>query len=733
MRFSLFFSTISTLLSSTILYAQDCVKPKIYGHSAECLFENRAVIHTYQGYGFADETGKIVIPMQYDKVWHFKNGLAKVERNKRYGLIDKSGKIIIPPQYNELNYFTDKLLRTRHNNQYELFDTQGNIISDKYDFIGNIDYGFAKIKQKDKYGLMDKNGNEIIPCQYDDILTLTKEPDLIAVKKDNQWGFVDKNNHTVIPFVYEQVWHFHNGLAKIRNNQQYGMIDLTGKIIIPTQYQWLDDINEQGLIRFQQNNQFGFINRDNQIVIPNQYEYIEQFNHDIAKAKKNGFWGFIDKTGKEVFALKYENMRDISPFLSIAADKDSKGYTIAILLNKKNKTAKTYRRIEKFYGGLAKVIDVNNIQQIGFINEIGEEVIPVQYDERILADRDGHFQNGFLQLEQYKENKPKYGLMDKTGKIIIPIDYDYRISTQYLANGLSRIEKDKKFGFVDKTGKIVVPIEYDGVGQFENGLAEIVKNKQSALINQKGEIVFPFSDYDIRNILNENRIHVYKNHKHGIIDLQGDIILPIEYDEIFDFEDSLATVKKNEKNGVVDLDGRIIVPIIYDISIHPFKNGLAEVREDWKRGLVNLSGEIVLPIEYHRIGDFKNGFAVIEHPSGDGVIDQKLNFILPPEYSGIDFFKNGLAQISIKGNSHWGDLNHRGQVVIGGVAYDRVEPFNNGVAKIYKGNKAWRVDYSGQVFGIPDENKQQKENNQAKDKEYLNHLKEIKQFRKSNQ
>ena len=119
MRFSLFFSTIFTLLSSTILYAQDCVKPKIYGHSVECLIEDRAVIHTYQGYGFADETGKIIIPMQYDKVWRFKNGLAKIEKNKRYGLIDKSGKII----------------------------------SDEYDFIGNIDYGFAKIKQKDKYGL----------------------------------------------------------------------------------------------------------------------------------------------------------------------------------------------------------------------------------------------------------------------------------------------------------------------------------------------------------------------------------------------------------------------------------------------------------------------------------------------------------------------------------------------------------------------------------------------------
>lgn len=577
MRFSLFFSTIFTLLSSTILYAQDCVKPKIYGHSVECLIEDRAVIHTYQGYGFADETGKIVIPMQYDKAWQFKNGLAKVERNNRYGLIDKSGKIIIPPQYNELNYFTDKLLRTRYNNQYELFDTQGNIISNKYDFIGNIDYGFAKIKQKDKYGLMDKNGKIIIPCEYDDILTLTKEPDLIAVKKNNAWGFVDKNNHTVIPFIYEQVWHFHNGFAKIRNNQQYGIIDLTGKIIIPTQYQWLDDINEQGLIRFQQNNQFGFINRDNQIVIPNQYEYIEQFNHDIAKAKKNGFWGFIDKTGKEVFALKYENMRDISPFLSIAADKDSEGYTIAILLNKKNKIIKTYRRIEPFYDGLARVIkDTDKVWQFGFINEMGEEVIPVQYSYDSSPYKE-YFENGFFNIKQ----SGKYGLIDKTGKLIIPIENSHPTYLKdFEKNTLVRVEKDNKYGFMDKTGEIIVPIEYDHVSvHLEHGLAVIVKNQQSALINDKGKILIPFDNHEIISIISNDRVIIKKDNKYSVNDSQGNIINQIEkYDYMSDFKDGFAHFRnQNDKYGVIDLDGKLIVPTIYD-SISDFENGFAKAK-----------------------------------------------------------------------------------------------------------------------------------------------------------
>lgn len=591
MRFSLFFSTIFTLLSSTISYAQDCVKPKIYGHSVECLFENRAVIHTYQGYGFADETGKIVIPMQYDKAWRFKNGLAKIEKNKRYGLIDKSGKIIIPPQYNELNYFTDKLLRTRHNNQYELFDTQGNIISDEYDFIGNIDYGFAKIKQKDKYGLMDKNGKVIIPCQYDDILTLTEEPNLIAVKKDNQWGFVDKNNSTIIPFVYEQVWHFHNGFAKIRNNQQYGIIDLTGKIIIPTQYQWLSDANEQGVMVFKQDNLFGLINKDNQIVREAKSEKIADFNHIIIQKQ-----------------------------------------TVSI-----NKTV--------------------------------------------------------------EENSPQEKQADNMEYDFEKIDGKYVISENILANKTVIITENNQYGLADATGKIILPVEYNYI-----------------------------------SVISEDRFKIQKNKQYGIADSQGNIIFPVEYEYIAEFKDGLAYFRKtNGEYGVVDLDGNILAPMYSNVS--EFKNGLAKVEKDGDKGLVNLQGKLVLPIEYSRLEDFRNGFAIIHKSgtqSGYGVIDQKLNFILPPEYYHIGFFEKGFAKISIKGND-WGYLNQHGQVVVQGVEYDRVEPFNNGVAKIYKGNKAWRVDYLGRVFGIAEENKQQKENNQTKDKEYLNHLKEIERFRKSNQ
>ena len=179
--------------------------------------------------------------------------------------------------------------------------------------------------------------------------------------------------------------------------------------------------------------------------------------------------------------------------------------------------------------------------------------------------------------------------------------------------------------------------------------------------------------------ISEDRFKIQKNKQYGIADSQGNILLPPKYAEIFDFEDGLARfrdkdvidsktenpntshfARRNEKYGVIDLDGNIIVPAIYD-KVYDFENGLAEVENDNLRGLINVQGEIVVPVAYYKF-------------------DKKMK---------TKDYINSLTNNS----SH---LSHQ----------TTTEKVNN---------------------------KQEKNNEIPKDKEYLNHLKEIERFRKSNQ
>jgi hypothetical protein len=61
--------------------------------------EGLVVVEKLEKYGFADTTGKIVIPLRYDWACGFKNGLAWVGKAGKYGFIDHQGKEVIPLKY----------------------------------------------------------------------------------------------------------------------------------------------------------------------------------------------------------------------------------------------------------------------------------------------------------------------------------------------------------------------------------------------------------------------------------------------------------------------------------------------------------------------------------------------------------------------------------------------------------------------------------------------------------
>lgn len=56
-------------------------------------------------FGFIDKTGKLVVPMKYEKSRPYREGLAAVMSNKVWGFVDKNGKEVVPPQLGWVNDF----------------------------------------------------------------------------------------------------------------------------------------------------------------------------------------------------------------------------------------------------------------------------------------------------------------------------------------------------------------------------------------------------------------------------------------------------------------------------------------------------------------------------------------------------------------------------------------------------------------------------------------------------
>ena len=209
-------------------------------------------------YGVKNSEGIMVVPMgAYDEICYFNEGRARVTKNDKYGYINSEGREIVPPVYKDAErtfhnghaavYQVDK----NGNYHYGFVDKEGNLItpivySDNgggYDsggerWPGNFSHGYAKVmKEYQGVGFIDTTGKETVPLLYEDARDrLDDSTPLLAVKKDGRWGFVDLDGNKKIEFIYDGVFPFKDGYAVVENNGYRGLIDSSGREIVPLEF-----------------------------------------------------------------------------------------------------------------------------------------------------------------------------------------------------------------------------------------------------------------------------------------------------------------------------------------------------------------------------------------------------------------------------------------------------------------------------------------------------------------
>ena len=142
----------------------------------------------------------------FDEIDLFDEGIAKVEINGKWGAINSEGEIIIPLEYNFIrtygnNGFIEVGLGDYDTNNfighYGYFDKKGNKITKIiYEFLGSFKNGFSICKKYNKYGLLNENGYEVIPCIYDELEF--KQKDLYLAKLNTIKFYMDSKGRKYI-------------------------------------------------------------------------------------------------------------------------------------------------------------------------------------------------------------------------------------------------------------------------------------------------------------------------------------------------------------------------------------------------------------------------------------------------------------------------------------------------------------------------------------------------------
>ena len=148
---------------------------------------------------------RYVTDAKYDSVWSFdKNDLCMVRidqpKGYHYGFVNTFGIEQIPVKYDYIYSFENGVTIAQKNGQYCIIDENDNLITwldSHYHDVRSFRNGYATMKdQSDKWGAIDNKGNEVIPCQYDSLVIFY---DGVAKVKANGKEFKIDTSGKVVP------------------------------------------------------------------------------------------------------------------------------------------------------------------------------------------------------------------------------------------------------------------------------------------------------------------------------------------------------------------------------------------------------------------------------------------------------------------------------------------------------------------------------------------------------
>lgn len=487
-------------------------------------------------YGFYNIKNFYISPL-FDSLV-FNEGIAMVKSNNKYGFINLFGKQITNIEFDKATPFNNAIATIEKNDKVAYINTEGKLIIDWIDknvIVKNPPPGLYVVKVGDKYGFQTINGRRVIPAIYDyaepfsEGLALVKfEPikmlidtlgnlkPLHVYPKDKSirldWGYRHSNKPIIITtwktiayinpegkkvlFVpYDDAESFKGGRAKVYKGDKYNYIDKKGNLL----GEWKELPDNYHVV--EHNGKFGYIDKNNNLVIPYKFDYAYDFKDSIAKVNINNKWAYINTKGELITDL-FDEISNLEQGLAIVRQ----GNKYALLDINKKTLSQWYDRIYPFRDNVARV-----------------------------------------------EHNGKYNFINKQGKLISNIWFE---DADDFNEGLAKIKLSNKWGFINSSGKIIVKPHYDWASSLVNGIAKVSKNGKYTLINNKGEQITQW--FDRIFFFSDGMSVVAKNGKWGYIDINGHIVIPLEYDRAYAFSNGKAMVIKGDKIFFIDKQGQPI-------------------------------------------------------------------------------------------------------------------------------------------------------------------------------
>lgn len=415
-----------------------------------------------------------------------------VYENGKFGVINNEGETVINPEYTEIVLIPNKdvpifictydlndqdgTYKTKVINQKneEIFKEYSKVEAiDNFDSKQNIWYedDVLRVEKDGKYGLINFEGKEVLPCDYDEITALKGVTNNLLVKKDGKVGLVNEKGQTIVNTEYKDIKTLKEGYKNeyiiVNDNNQYGIISTTGTILVEPKYEDVKYLNNSEMFAIKDAGVWKLINKDNQILIDGGYDNIIEAKGENVVVEKGGKYGVVTTKNEEKIPVEYEQIKYTFSIYYIAKTGGKYG-----IINLNNEQVKDFNYTNMNYVEKGDFIqaDVSDTETVIFDNNLSEKI------SGIISEINQ--EKGYIKV--YTNNEYKY----------YNFKFEEKKSSDILtANSLFLSKKDGKYGYVNKEGKVIVDYIYeDGTEQNSCGFAAVKKDGVWGSINKVGAV-----------------------------------------------------------------------------------------------------------------------------------------------------------------------------------------------------------------------------------------------------
>lgn len=189
-------------------------------------------------YGAIDTAGELVIPLSFERLYMFSEDLAIVHKDGKQGYIDRTGNMVIPAQWDSAGSFTDgrAIVGKKNGDDWDctVIDATGVPVLDKtYPGITRLGTHFSFSETKGgPWGLMTADGEIVFGPTWDGITLLGDESMLLKVKQGDRFGLIDWNGVVVREPEFDSIGLASDGVSIVKKEGFWFILDpVTGGII----------------------------------------------------------------------------------------------------------------------------------------------------------------------------------------------------------------------------------------------------------------------------------------------------------------------------------------------------------------------------------------------------------------------------------------------------------------------------------------------------------------------